>query len=157
MVKNAPLVHASGYARGMTQSTACDMHFEVTDDMRERHARFVAEMTRTVWEMWEESGDVAAHPEQAARWIRVVESEWAVDAREGWMHPMRSIAVRVQMDPEEPPRGADRLDWFDAWRTWEGLHEHDRITWTARCLGLTLRQSTEPSPQEQSGQARHGC
>ena len=67
MVKNAPLVHASGYARGMTQSTACDMHFEVTDDMRERHARFVAEMTRTVWEMWEESGDVTGglHKEKA--------------------------------------------------------------------------------------------
>lgn len=127
----------------MTQSTVCATEpdeFVVTDDMRERHARFVAEMTRTIWEMWEESGDVAAHPEQAARWIRVVESEWAVDAREEWMHPMRSIAVRVQMDPEEPPRGADRLDWFDAWRTWEGLHEHDRITWTARCLGLTRDQ-----------------
>lgn len=124
----------------MAESDAWATDFEVTDDMRERHARFVAEMTRTVWEMWERSGDVAAHPERAARWIRVVESEWAVDAREEWMHPMRSIAVRTQTDPEEPPRDADRLDWFDAWRTWEGLREHDRITWTARCLGITRDQ-----------------
>ena len=137
MGKVAPLVHVTGYARGMTQATGCATHFEPTEEMRERHHAWVVEHVAGVWQMWLDSGQVQADPQGAREAIALVEGEASVRSRAEWMHPLDAIGVKV-MDPDGIPQGRERVDRFDALRTEVGIGRLRWSHWTAKALGVGL-------------------
>lgn len=121
----------------MAQSDVSALTFEVTDSMRARHAGTVATTVATVWKMWEDDGETERQPDLAARRIAAVESDLRVDSRPEWMHPLDAIAAVVSIDPDNLPSGELRVDYFDAWRTLEGLSRQARRLWLARCMGVS--------------------
>ena len=123
----------------MTLASSWNTVFAPTPEMVERHRGWVEEMVAAVWQMWCESGDVAREPDRARRMIEDVRGEYAVSRRERWMHPMRSIAVRVSPEPEDDsvPTGGERLDYFDAMRTFAGLSTLERRHWVGLSMGVS--------------------
>lgn len=151
MVNNAPLVHVSGYARGMTQATVCATEsdeFVVTDEMRARHAAWVDEYAAAIFEMWRAEGEVDEDPDKARHAVALVRSEMNVSSRAEWMHPLDAIAIKVTGEPAEVPTGGRRVDTFDSMRTMAGMTRHQRLYWTSRALGIGMAEARKYDPDK---------
>ena len=112
--------------------------FTPTPAMIKRHLAWVDEYATAIWDHWEETGQIAAAPEEADKAIQVVRSEMLVTTRPDWMHPLDSIAIFTGPEDEaEPPQGAARLDYLDAMRTAAGLGQAGRNKWVGKAMGLT--------------------
>lgn len=127
----------------MTQATDCATDFEVTDEMRARHAAWVDEYVAAIFDSWRSEGQVDRDPELANRAIALVRSELNVTTRTAWMHPLRAMAVKAMGEPLEPPVGERRVDHFDCMRTMEGMSKHQRLYWVARAAGVGMSQARQ--------------
>lgn len=114
MVNNAPLVHVSGYAKGMTQATDCATDFTVTEDMRARYLEWVDKV-------------VAA--------TTMPRSELLIE-HEPWMHPLDAIAI-ITVHDESPLSPEDRAQYANALRTSAGFARREWRAWVARAMGTT--------------------
>mgnify|MGYP001049083207 CR=1 FL=1 len=127
----------------MTQATDCATDFEVTDEMRARHAEWVDHYAGAIFESWRGRGEVDADPIEAARAIALVRAELNVATRVQWMHPLDAIAIKVMGEPAEVPTGERRVDTFDSMRTMAGMTRHQRLYWTSQGLGIGMAQACE--------------
>ena len=135
----------------MTEATVCATEsdeFVVTDEMRARHAAWVDEYAAAIFEMWRAEGEVDEDPDRAECAIALVRSEMNVSSRAEWMHPLDSIAVKVQGEPASIPEGKDRVDRFDAMRTSVGMSRRQRAYWTSVALGIGISAVEQYDPDK---------
>lgn len=120
--------------------------FEVTDEMRSRHAEWVDRYADAIFKKWLEGGQVDRDPESANRAMALVRNELRVGDRPVWMHPLDAIAIKVIGEPVEVPHGEARVDHFDSMRTMSGMTSQQLLYWTSKWLGIGMAQAREYGP-----------
>lgn len=124
--------------------------FTPTPAMIKRHLAWVDEYATAIWDHWEETGQIAAAPEEADKAIQVVRSEMLVTTRPDWMHPLDSIAI-LTAAPEcegEPLQGQVRIERADAMRTSAGLGQSGRSKWMGKVMGISAHSAMRYAPAD---------
>src|SRR5699024_4513835 len=123
----------------MTQSDVSDMAFTPTQDMIERHERWLDKYTQGILDGWIKQGLEPGDPDAAIA-LQAIREEMRVPERPQWMEPQRALGVLAMWDHHNVPNGM--LNYRDAIRTRAGMRDEDWVHIVAKSTGVTVKHLT---------------
>lgn len=126
-----------------------DMAFAPTQDMIERHERWLDKYEKTILKAWKDQGADLSDSD-VPKALSAMREEMRVPERPQWISPVHALGVLVSDDDvsELPDTHPKRLDHFDAMRTRSGLTFYEWRRVVSQATGMSVQQLKGYEPED---------